>query len=322
MRNASLSSIHELAKRDERVVFIGSDIKLAGLEQMAEEFPDRFFMEGIYEAHLIGMAAGLALCGKIPYINTIATFLTRRCFEQIVVDMCLHELPVRLLASGGGTVYAPLGPTHLAIEDIAILRAIPNMTVVAPCDADEMRRLMTASVEWPGPMYVRFAKGGDRVVSSDEHPFEIGRAIALRDGSDVLLVTTGITTQVALDAAELLSADGISATVLHMHTLKPFDTEQLLARAAKASAVVTVEEHTLVGGLGSAVAEALMDAGQGGVPFARIGFPDVFTAELGSQAEIMAKYGLSAEAVAQRAGQLLGAAPLQPATGSETWARS
>lgn len=324
MRNAALSSIHGLAKRDERVVFIGSDIKLAGLERMAEEFPDRFLMEGIYEQHVVGMAAGLALCGKVPYINTIATFLTRRCFEQIVVDMCLHELPVRLLASGGGTVYAPLGPTHLAIEDIAILRAVPNMTVVAPCDADEMRRLMDQTLDWEGPIYVRFAKGGDRVVSSDEHGFAIGRAIALREGADVLLVTTGITTQVALDAAEILAADGIAATVLHAHTLKPFDAEQLLARAARASAVVTVEEHTLQGGLGSLVAETLMDAGQGGIPFARLGFPDVFTAELGSQAEIMAKYGLSAEGVAHRAAELLGAAPasLQPTTGSETWARS
>src|SRR5205085_8384453 len=186
MRRACLSSIYDLARADERVVFIGSDITQQNLEQLAAEFPERFFMEGIYEAHIVGMASGLAMCGKVPYINTIATFLTRRCFEQIVVDMCLHELPVRLLASGGGTVYAPLGPTHLAIEDIAILRAIPNMTVVAPCDADEMRRLMDATLDWHGPIYVRFAKGGDPIVSSDEHGFAIGRAIALREGGDVL----------------------------------------------------------------------------------------------------------------------------------------
>jgi transketolase len=322
MRNASLSAICELARRDERVVFIGSDIKLQGLERMAEEFPDRFLMEGIYEGHLIGMAAGLALTGKIPYINTIATFLTRRCFEQIVVDLCLHELPVRLLASGGGTVYAPLGPTHLAIEDIAILRAVPNMTVVAPCDADEMRRLMDATLDWHGPIYVRFAKGGDPIVSSAEHGFAIGRGIALREGGDVLFVTTGITTQVGLDAADMLAAEGIGATVLHMHTLKPFDVDQLLARASQASAVVTVEEHTLQGGLGSLVAEALLDAGQGSVPFVRLGFPDVFTAELGSQAEIMAKYGLTPESVAQHAGRLLGAAPVEAPSGSEAWARS
>lgn len=305
MRGTCLRSIHELATRDERVVFIGSDIKLQGLEKMAEEFPERFFMEGIYEGHIIGMAAGLALSGKIPYINTIATFLTRRCYEQIVVDLCLHKLPVRLLASGGGTVYAPLGPTHLANEDIAILRALPNMTVVAPCDADEMRRLMDATLAWEGPIYVRIAKGGDRIVSSDEHPFRIGRGITLRDGGDVLLVSTGITTQVALDGADLLAAHGIGATVLHLHTLKPLDAEQILAHAARASAVLTIEEHTLSGGLGSAVAETLLDAGEGRVAFARLGFPDVFTDELGSQAEIMAHHGLTAEGLALRARQLL-----------------
>lgn len=158
MRRACLLSVHELARRDERVVFIGSDITKQNLEELEAEFPARFFMEGIYEAHLIGMAAGLAMTGKVPYLNTIATFLTRRCYDQVVVDLCLHELPVRLLGSGGGTVYAPLGPTHVANDDIAILRAIPNMTIVAPCDADEMSRLMPQTLDWPGPIYVRIAK--------------------------------------------------------------------------------------------------------------------------------------------------------------------
>ena len=183
MRKACLLSIYELARRDDRVVFIGSDITKQNLEKFSAEYPDRFFMEGIYEAHIIGMAAGLALNGKIPYINTIATFLTRRCYEQILVDLGLHNLPVRLLGSGGGTVYAPLGPTHLANEDIAILRAIPNMTIVAPCDADEMGRLMPQTLNWNGPVYVRMAKGGDRIVSSDKHRFEIGKAIPVREGS-------------------------------------------------------------------------------------------------------------------------------------------
>src|SRR5437867_6222631 len=190
VRKACLLSIYELARRDDRVVFIGSDITKQNLEKFSAEYPDRFFMEGIYEAHIIGMAAGLALNGKIPYINTIATFLTRRCYEQILVDLGLHNLPVRLLGSGGGTVYAPLGPTHLANEDIAILRAIPNMTIVAPCDADEMGRLMPQTLNWNGPVYVRMAKGGDRIVSSDKHRFEIGKAIPVREGGEVLFVST------------------------------------------------------------------------------------------------------------------------------------
>lgn len=305
MRKAALLAVHELAKRDPRVVFVGSDITKQNLEKFAAEFPDRYFMEGIYEQHIIGMCAGLAMSGKIPYINTIATFLTRRCYEQVLIDLCLHELPVRLLGSGGGTVYAPLGPTHLANEDIAIMRAIPHMTIVAPCDADEMKRVMMQSLDWHGPLYVRIAKGGDKVVSSDARGFKIGEAIPMCEGKDVLLVSTGITTQVALDAADLLAKDGLTATVLHVHTLKPFDTGRVLHYAAQARAVLTIEEHTLVGGLGSAVAETLMDAGKGGVPFARLGFPDVFTEELGSQAEIMGKYGLTSANLAAKAKQLL-----------------
>ena len=306
MRRACLLSIFDLARRDDRVVFIGSDITKQNLEKFSAEYPDRFFMEGIYEAHIIGMAAGLAFNGKVPYINTIATFLTRRCYEQILIDLGLHNLPVRLLGSGGGTVYAPLGPTHLANEDIAILRAIPNMTIVAPCDADEMNRLMPQTLNWSGPVYVRIAKGGDKVVSSGRHPFEIGKAIPLREGHDVLLISTGITTQIALDAADQLSSAGVESSVLHVHTLKPLDVEQILARARDVRAIITIEEHTLMGGLGSIVAETLMDAGAaGGKRFARLGFPDVFTEELGSQGEIMNKYGLSAENLVSKAKQLL-----------------
>ena len=142
MRQTCLNMIYELAKDDERILFIGSDLGVGTLDQFREEMPNRFFMEGVSEANLIGVAAGLALEGKIPYVNTISTFITRRCFEQVVLDLCLHNTKVRLIGNGGGLVYAPLGPTHEAIEDIAILRAIPNMTILAPADADEMRRLM------------------------------------------------------------------------------------------------------------------------------------------------------------------------------------
>ena len=304
MRNACLLSMHDLAKADSRVVFIGSDIRRQNLEAFAADFPDRFFMEGIYEAHLVGMAAGMAMSGKIPYINTIATFLTRRCYDQLIIDLGLHNLPVRLLGSGGGTVYAPLGPTHIANEDIAILRAIPNMAIIAPCDADEMKRAMQQTLAWPGPIYVRIARGGEKVVSSDRQPFHIGKAIVMREGSDILLVTTGITTQIALEAAAALHATGVGAAVLHAHTLKPFDRDALLAAALGKRAVVTVEEHTLIGGLGSIVAEFLMEAGVH-ARFARLGFPDVFTGELGSQAEIMRKYGLDAAGVVAAARKLL-----------------
>lgn len=306
MRRTCLLSLHDLAQADQRMVFIGSDITKRDLEQLSTDFPDRFFMEGIYEAHIMGMAAGMALSGKIPYINTIATFLTRRCFEQVLIDVGLHNLPVRLIGSGGGVVYAPLGPTHLANEDIALMRAIPNMAIVAPCDKDEMARLMPLTLAWPGPIYIRLAKGGDAIVSRKEKPFQIGKAILLREGTDVLYVTTGVTTQVASEAAERLAKQGISAAVLHMHTVKPLDTEALLEYSGRARAVITAEEHTLIGGLGSAVAEVLLESKLAGAfRFKRLGFPDVFTEELGSQNDIMKKYGLSAENLEQTAQMLL-----------------
>src|SRR5436190_18154139 len=155
------------------------------------------------------MAGGLAMEGTLPYINTIATFLSRRCFEQIVLDLGLHNTRVRLIASGGGVVYAPLGPTHLAIDDIAILRAVPNMTILAPADADEMRRLMLQTLEVEGPVYIRLGKGGDPIVSRDDLPCEIGKAIPMRDGRDALIITTGICLQVALAAATELEKENI-----------------------------------------------------------------------------------------------------------------
>jgi len=307
MRRTCLRSLYDLACRDDRVVFIGSDITKRDLEKLSEQFPERFFLEGIYEQHIVGMAAGMALEGKMPYVNTIATFLTRRCYEQILLDVGLHNLPVRLIGSGGGLVYAPLGSTHLANEDMAILRAIPNMTIVAACDREEMARLMPKTLEWDGPIYIRLAKGkGDAIVSSDRHPFEIGKAIPLREGGDVLFVTTGITTQRGLVAAEELERRGISAAVLHVHTVKPLDEESILGRAQQAKVVVTAEEHTRIGGLGSAVAELLMDANAASnLRFARIALPDAFTDDFGSQNDIMAKYGVTAENMAATAVELL-----------------
>src|SRR5215471_7827769 len=203
MRQTCLSMVYDLAKRDKRVLFVGSDLSPGLLANMKRDMPDRWFMEGITEQNLIGMAAGLAKEGYIPYANTIATFITRRCYEQVAVDLCLHDLPVRLIANGGGLVYAPLGPTHLAIEDIAIMRALPNMTVTAVCDAEEMTRFMNSSLDWPSPIYIRLAKGGDPIVSRAENGFAIGKAIEMTEGSgdaETLIVATGVATTAALEA--------------------------------------------------------------------------------------------------------------------------
>lgn len=296
MRKTSLDLVYQLAKKDERIFFIGSDLGVGTLDEFRREIPQRFLMEGVSEMNIVGMAAGLALEGKIVYVNTIATFLTRRCFEQNVLDLGLHNLPVRLISNGGGVVYAPLGPTHLAIDDLAIMRSIPNMTIVAPSDAEEMKRLIPQTVDYPGPIYIRLGKGGDPIVSNPDLPFRIGKAIPLVTGDDALLVTTGITLKIGLDAAATLRTQGIGCTVLHMHTVKPLDVEALLAHTGRVRAVVTIEEHTVIGGLGGAVAEVLAEAAlEPARKFKRIGIEDQFPHGYGSQATMMASCGITVE---------------------------
>ena len=298
MRQTCLNMIFELAKDDERILFIGSDLGVGTLDQFREEMPNRFFMEGVSEANLIGVAAGLALEGKIPYVNTISTFITRRCFEQVVLDLCLHNTKVRLIGNGGGLVYAPLGPTHEAIEDIAILRAIPNMTILAPADADEMRRLMPLTVDYPGPIYVRLAKGYDPIVTTETKSFEIGKGVMYRDGKDALILTTGITLNIAMKAAEILIKQGIDSSIIHCHTVKPIDSTTILNMVSNIPIIVTVEEHSLIGGLGSAVAELIAESNfNPSKKFKRIGIPDTFPDQYGSQSSLMEKYSITAEGI-------------------------
>ena len=298
MRRVCLNKVHELAKRDERVVYIGSDPGPGTLSPMKDEFPDRFFIEGIAEAHVIGMAAGMAMEGYIPYVNTIATFITRRCYEQLAVDLCMHNLPVRLIGNGGGMVYAPLGPTHQSIEDIAIMRALPNMTVICVSDAEEMSVMMDETLDWPGPVYIRLGKGGDPVVSSPDEGFAIGKAMVKRASGDVLIATTGIMVKPCLDAAEMLEKEGIKVGVVHFPTVKPLDTKTLLAAAEGVRLIVTVEEHVLAGGLGSAILETMADTGVSLPRFSRLGIPDTFSEHYGSQNELLSHFGLDADGIA------------------------
>lgn len=298
MRKTSLNCIYELAQKDERVIFIGSDLGTGVLNDFKKNYPERFFMEGVAEQLVVGMAAGMAKEGFIPYVNTIATFLTRRCFEQNVLDLGLHNTNVRLIANGSGFVYAPLGPTHLAIEDIAIMRTIPNMTIVAPADAEEMRRLMLQTVDYKGPIYIRLAKGYDPIITDPDLTFEIGKAILYGSGENVLLVTTGITLGIAKEVAEKLKEKNIDASILHMHTIKPFDRDKLIKVAEKSDVIISIEEHTIIGGLGSACAEVILEAGfQSTKKFKRIGIPDTFPSGYGGQNDMMRRQGITVESV-------------------------
>ena len=320
MRKTCLDMVYELAKKDERIFFIGSDLGVGTLKEFKEQMPDRYFMEGVSEANMIGMAAGLALEGKIVYTNTIATFITRRCFEQVALDLCLHNVRVRLIGNGGGLVYAPLGPTHLAFEDIAIFRALPRMTILAPADAEEMRRMMPLTVEHPGPIYIRVAKGGDPIVTDGKMPFQIGKAFLMRRGKDASIITTGVMLKRALDAAERLRRHGLEVSVIHLPTVKPLDQATILDAIAPVPVVVTVEEHTIVGGLGSAIAELLAEANFAqSKRFKRIGLPDVFPDQYGSQDSLLARYEITAETISSTIQQLSSTTNSEPYR-EQSWA--
>lgn len=308
MRATCLNMIEKLADQDERIIFIGSDLRPNIMPKLRAKHPDRFIMAGVSEQHIIGMAAGLAFEGYIPYINTIGTFLTRRCYEQIAIDVCMHNLPVRLIGSGGGFVYAPLGATHLAIEDLAIMRALPNMTVCAPADAHEMRMLMNATSEFPHPMYIRLAKGGDRIITKNSIG-SLKQGVTLtkletEENHEVLLIGTGIASRLALDASKILETDGIPCCVVHYCFLKPFNSNSITNLIKKDTLVVTVEEHTIIGGLGSIVAEILAE--DNGLRFTyspsfmRIGIPDTFSDKYGTQESLLSNYGLQPHQIAKR----------------------
>jgi len=293
MRKQCLQTVYELAQKDPNVVFIGSDLGPGTLQAFKDNLPARFFMEGISEQHIVGMAAGLALCGKVVYVNTIASFLTRRCYEQNMLDLGLGHCNVRLIGNGGGTVYAPLGPTHLAIEDLAIMRVIPNMTVLAPCDAEEMRILTEQTLTYEGPVYIRVAKGGDPIVPKDSSSIHIGKVVTYASGQEVLFITTGIMLNRALLLAERLRQQGHDIGLIHVHTLNPIDTPGILAAAHGVNAVITFEEHVATGGLGSAVADILMAAPTPAPAwFKKFSLPDGFVTGYGSQDQQLEKAGL------------------------------
>jgi len=260
--------------------------------------PERFFMEGISEQHIVGFAAGLAMEGFVPVVNTIATFLTRRPFEQIAMDICLQKLPVILMGNGGGLVYAHLGPSHLAIDDIALLRLMPGMTVLCPGDATEARMLLERSIENQTPAYIRMGPTNTPDLPDVGGSPMIGVPVSFLNADEVIIFSTGFITHQALAAASLLRAQGIDAGVIHLHTVKPLCLDQVVDGLQKAKLIVTVEEHSRTGGLGSALLEGLCDAKLPRPVFLRLGIPDCYPDGYGDQAYLLEKYGLSAEKIA------------------------
>ncbi len=255
MRKTCLDTVYELAKKNKRILFIGSDLGPGVLDNFKKKFPNRFLMEGVAEQAIIGMAAGLAMQKFRPYVNTIATFITRRAFEQVVIDLCLHNLPVTLIGNGGGMVYAPLGPTHQAIEDISIMRTLPNLTILAPCDANDMKSLVLQTPKVKGPIYIRIARGGEDIITLKKKS-KIGKGLILKKQTKFNFLTTGITAQIALSASNIIKKKyGINVGVIHFSTIKPLDKVLLKKVVLNSKKIMSVEENVLEGGFGSSILE-------------------------------------------------------------------
>lgn len=297
MRTAFFQTLLELAEHDDRINLIVGDLGFGVVEPFAERFPKRFLNVGVAEQNMTGIAAGLALCGKVVFTYSIANFPTLRCLEQIRNDVCYHDVGVKIVAVGGGFAYGSLGMTHHATEDLAIMRALPGMVVVAPGDPIEVEHATRAIVAQPGPCYLRLGRAGELTIHQSGVTFEIGKAITVRNGGDVTLISTGGLLYTAVQVAERLVQEGVQARVLSMHTVKPLDTEAVLAAARETRAIVTIEEHSVIGGLGGAVAEVLAESGALQVPFKRLGLPSVFSSHVGSQEYLRAAYGLSEDEI-------------------------
>lgn len=305
MRTAFLRAIEALAAEDPRVNLVVGDLGFSVVEPFAQRFPKQFLNAGIAEQNMTGLAAGMALSGKIVFTYSIANFPTLRCLEQIRNDACYHNANVKVVSVGGGLAYGALGSSHQATEDLAVMRALPGMTVLAPGDPVEAEWATRAAAAHDGPCYLRLGKAGERVVHKGEARFELGRAAQLRDGEDVTLISTGAMLESCLTAADQLRGSGLSTRVLSMHTLKPFDADAVRKAAQETSAVMTVEEHSVIGGLGSAAAEALAQAPGRAAAFRIMALPDRFCREVGGQEHLRAVSGLSVEDIVGNARALL-----------------
>ncbi len=297
------NALVKLGERNRDIVVLDADLaKSTNTIKFKHKFPERFFDMGIAEADMMGTAAGLAASGKIAFASTFAIFATGRAWEQIRNTICYANLNVKVAASHAGIGVGPDGSSHQAIEDIALMRAIPNMKVVVPADAVETEKAVEVLAETPGPAYLRLGRSGVPVIYDQDYEFELGRASLLMEGSDVSIIATGAMVQVAIAASELLLRDSISARVINMSTIKPIDREMLMSAAGETGAIVTVEEHNIIGGLGSAVAEVICETVP--TPVFRVGMNDVF-GQSGEPDGLCAYYGLTAGHVAEAARKAL-----------------
>ena len=298
-RDAYGEALVELGNINKDVVVLDADLsKSTKTSDFSKAFPERFFNMGIAEQNLLGTAAGFAASGKIPFASSFAVFAVGRAYDQIRNTIAYPHLNVKIAASHAGLTVGEDGGSHQMLEDIALMRVLPGMTVIVPADAVETKQAVLAAAEYDGPVYIRLGRPKVPVLFDDNYRFQIGKGVLMQDGTDVTLIATGIMVSKALEAAELLQAEGISAAVINISTIKPLDAGLISKLAEKTGAVVTCEEHNVIGGLGSAVAEALAERHP--VPMVRVGVNDAF-GQSGLPDELLAKYGLTAENIAEKA---------------------
>ncbi len=298
-RAAYGNALVELAEKYPKLVVFDADLAGATMTKgFSQAYPDRFFDMGIAEGNMVGVAAGMATCGLQPFVNTFAMFAAGRAWEQVRNSVCYPGLNVKVIGSHGGLSVGEDGATHQCIEDFALMRAIPGMTVLCPCDGNEMRLATEALLNYEGPAYMRLGRLAVETVTDaiPGYQFELGKGVTLQDGSDVTIIAVGMNVQMSLKAAELLKAEGISARVIDMHTIKPLDTELVLKAARETGAIVTTEEANVLGGLGAAVCEYLAEACP--VPVVRHGVNDEF-GRSGKAPLVLEAYGITAEAIAE-----------------------
>ncbi len=299
MRQVTIESAHEIMRHNPKSYFLVGDLGYHAVEEIEKEFPTRFINMGVAEQNMVGVAAGLALNGNKVFVYSIIPFLTMRPFEQIRNDLCYQNLDVVLIGAGAGLSYGILGPTHFAMEDVAIMRALPNMTVFSPADETEAVMGMKTIENLKGPVYFRTGGRTEPVVFEKPYEFALGRGVVVREGREVVIISSGPILKEALNAAEQLASEGVEIGVVNIHTIKPFDTELIQKISQKAKLVVTVEEHFLVGGLGSAVAEVMAESGSG-AKLVRMGVDDQFVKHTGSQKYLRSVLGLDAKGIRQK----------------------
>ena len=295
-REAYGKTLAKLAEENSRVVVLDADLsKSTKTAEFKKVCPERFINAGIAEANMMGIAAGLSTCDKIPFASTFAMFATGRAFEQIRNSICYPNLNVKICATHAGVTVGEDGASHQSVEDISLMRSVPNMTVICPSDAVETEAAIRAVADYNGPCYVRLGRSGVPVINdNEEYKFEIGKGIKLRKGKEATIIATGIMVDAALEAYNILSEEGIKVNVINIHTIKPIDKDIIIEAARETGLVITAEEHSIIGGLGSAVCEVLSENNP--VPVLRVGIKDTF-GESGKPAELLKKYGLTAEEI-------------------------